>query len=91
MHLNAVDAITFTGFAATAFNIKTKAAGLITTRLSLRRLGKKLSHHIKSARISGRVRARCAPNRRLIDGNNFIQLFYALDAVELPSPATRTL
>src|SRR5580693_367689 len=79
IHLNSLESVALTSLAASAFDIKTKAAGFVS---ALARFGQ---HRIQIAdwgehlRIRRRIRTRRPPDRRLIDLDHFIDQLKAGD------------
>ena len=81
MHLDFVDAVALTGFAASALNIETEAAGLITAKFSFGLMGEKLADLVKDASISRDVGARGAADRGLIDDDTLVEVLDTVDAL----------
>ncbi len=61
------------------FHIKAKASGFIAARFAFGQLAKEIANFIEKFDIGCRIGAGIAPNRRLVDGNHFIDVFNALD------------
>ena len=76
IHLDLQDPVTGTGLTAPAFDVKRKSSLLVASCLS-----KKRTDHIKHARRGSRIRTRGAADRRLVDGDDLVQLLLSIDPV----------
>jgi hypothetical protein len=74
MHLNFFSALPLTVFASSAFYIKTKSAGGVSSDSGFTSFGKQLPYQVKNAGISNRIAARSFANRRLVDFDYFVYL-----------------
>ena len=79
VHLNALQTIALARLAAPAFDVETEAPHLVTafTRFGEHRV--QLANRRKNARISGRIRPRRAPDRRLVDLHDFVDEVQSLN------------
>ena len=64
--------------AGALFDIKAEAAGLIAARLAFGQLAEEVADFIEKLDIGGRIGAGIAPDRGLVDGDHFVDLFDAL-------------
>ena len=83
VHLDLDDAVALAGLAAAALDVEGEAAGLVAARLGLRQAGEPVADRREGAGIGGRVGARRAADRRLVDVDDLVEEFEALDAVVL--------
>ena len=81
MHLDLDDAVALAGFAAPALDVEAEAAGGIAARLGLGQFGKPVANGGEGAGIGGRIGARSAPDRALVDVDHLVEEFQPLDAV----------
>src|SRR5690606_14052402 len=72
VHLDLYDTIALAGFASTALDVEREAARLIATRLGFRQSGKPVTNMRKCSRVGGRVGARRASNRGLVDVDDLV-------------------
>ncbi|CCJ99707.1 hypothetical protein BN130_2423 [Cronobacter malonaticus 507] len=79
VHLNLDNAIALAGFTAAAAYVKAEAARRIAARARFRHACEQFTHWCKDAGIGRRVRTRSTANRTLVDINNFIEMFHALN------------
>ena len=91
VHFYLIHAVALAGLAASSLHVKAEASGLIAAQLRLVGLAEQLADKVKDAGIGCRIGARCASNRGLVDVDDLIRIFYALDAVVLRSSQTRTV
>ena len=82
VHLDLDDAIALAGLAAAAFDVEGEAAGLVAARLGFGQAGEQFADRREGARIGGRVGARRAADRRLVDVDDLVEMLDAFDAVE---------
>src|SRR5690606_31667264 len=73
VHLNFGHSVALAGFTASAFNVETEAAWLISARPSFLSAREKIPYRGKYPGISGWVGARCSSNRTLVDIHAFIK------------------
>ena len=83
VHLDLDDAIALAGFAAAALDVEREAAGLVAARLGFRQAGEPVADRREGAGVGGGVGARGAADRRLVDVDDLVDEFEALDAVML--------
>src|SRR5579883_1812018 len=81
VHLDFDDAFALTGFAAPALDIERETARQVAAYARLRHLGEEFANAREGIRIGSRIRARRAPDWRLVDINHLVQMLHALDAV----------
>ena len=67
-------------FAAAAFGVEAESAGAIAAALGFARFGEHLANLVEHAGIRGRVAARRAADRRLIDLDQLVDLVHAAEA-----------
>ena len=79
MHFNRQDAAAFAGLAASALDIEAEPPGAVASHFGILRVGKQRADVAKHACVGGRVGARRAANRRLVDIDNLIDALDALD------------
>ena len=79
MHLYLGDTIALAGFTATAFDIKAKPPGAITSGASFLGAGKQFPHRGKDAGVGGWIGAGRAAYRALVDIYTLIQVAQAGD------------
>ena len=79
VHLDFEQAVTRTRLAAAALDIERETARAVAARLGIRRLGKQFADVVEHPRVGCRVGARCAPDGRLVNVDDLIQI---LDADE---------
>ena len=91
IHLYLIHAIALAGLAASSLHIKAEASCLIASQLGLIGLAEELADKIKNAGIGCRIGARCTSDWGLVDVDDLIRIFYALNAVVLRSSQTRTV
>ena len=80
MHFDFEQAVTRTRLAAAALDIERETARAVAARLGIRRLGEQIADVVEHTRIGRRVGARRAPDGRLVNVDDLIQI---LDADEL--------
>jgi len=81
MHLDAVDAVPGAGFAAAAAYVEAEPARFVAARAGVLRGRKQLADQVEHAGVGRGIRARRAPDRRLVDRDNLIEPLQALDGV----------
>ena len=79
VHLDFEQAVTRTRLAAAALDIERETARAVAARLGIRRLGEQIADVVEHTRIGRRVGARRAPDGRLVNVDDLIQI---LDADE---------
>ena len=75
VHFDFGHAVAFAGFAAAAGNVEGKTPGVVASRLGFRQTGEPVADVGKQAGIGGRIGARGAADRRLVDVNHFVNVF----------------
>ena len=80
VHLNGANAGTLAGFAAPALHVEGEATGAVAADFGLRHLAKQLADFGEHAGVSGRVRARRAPDGRLVHLNHLVHQIQPFDA-----------
>ena len=83
VHLDLEQTIAAAGFAAAALDVEAEAVFLVAAGLGVGRHGKDAAHQIEQTGVRGGVGARRAADGALIDGDDLVQLLYALHAVKL--------
>jgi hypothetical protein len=81
VHLDLDDAVALAGLATAALDVEGETAGLIAARLCLRQAGKPVADRRKRAGIGGRVGARRAADRRLVDVDDLVDMLETVDPV----------
>ena len=80
VHLDLDDAVALAGFAAPALDVEAEPARRITARFRFRQAGIPVPDRAEGAGIGGGVGARCAPDRRLVDVDDLVEMLQALKA-----------
>src|SRR5690606_20094945 len=80
MHLYLDDTVTLAGFAASALDVETEAAGLVTACTGFLGAGKQVANRREQARVGSRVGARRATDRALVDIDDLVEMLDAIDA-----------
>ena len=86
VHFDALKAVALAGFAAATLHVETEAPRFIAALTRFRQQGVKFANGREKTRVSGRVRARRAPNGGLINADDFV---YVRDAGDLAMRARR--
>ena len=81
IHLDGLVAIALAGLAASAFDIEGETPRLVGADFCFRQIDKKAADVSKNAGVSGRIGARCASERTLVDRHYFVDMFQPFDAV----------
>ena len=79
VHLDLEGAITRTRFAAATFDVERESAGLVSANLGLGGGGEQRADLVEDAGVGGRIGARGATDRRLVDPHQFVDVFEAVD------------
>src|SRR5690606_13581831 len=87
MHLDAENAITLASFTAPAFDVEREAAWFVAAGARIGQSRIQLPEVSEDPSIGGGVRARRAPDGRLIDADDLVDVLQALDRVAGPHPA----
>src|SRR5262249_18293657 len=81
IHLDLDDAFAVAGFAAAALDVEGEAAGLVAAGFGLGHRGEELADGGEETGVGGRVGARGAADRALVDVDDFVEVVHALDRV----------
>ena len=81
VHLDLDLAVAAADLAAAALDVEGEAAGLVAARPRLLRLGEQLADLVEEPDVGRRVGARRAPDRRLVDRDDLVELLEAGDAL----------
>src|SRR5207245_10447535 len=81
VHLDLEHAVTLAGFATAALDVEREAAGRIAALLGGRYRRKQVADRRKQAGGGGLIRARRAPDRRLVDRDYLVEMFEPADRV----------
>ena len=79
VHFKARGTVSFARFTAAAFYVKAKPPRFVPAPLRLRQLGEQRTDLVKYFRIGSRIRAGCATDGRLVNGNQFVQLIQTVN------------
>ena len=79
VHLDGDDAVALAGLAAPALDVEREAAGPVAAGLGLGHHGEQIADEREEPGVGGRIRARRAADRRLIDLDDLVDLVHALD------------
>jgi hypothetical protein len=79
VHLDLDLAVAAADLAAAALDVEREAARLVAARARLGGLREEVADHVEQAGVGGRVRARRAADRRLVDGDDLVELLDPLD------------
>src|SRR5690606_7401941 len=83
VHLDLDDAVALAGLAAPALDVEGEAARLVAARLRFGKAGEPVADRREGAGIGRRVRARRAADGRLVDVDDLVDIFEAVDALVL--------
>ena len=89
VHLDLDLAVAAADLAAAALDVEAEAARLVAARPRLLGLGEELADVVEDAGVGGRVGARRAPDRRLVDVDDLVDLAEPVDAVVGAGPQLR--
>ena len=81
VHLDLYEAVALAGLAAPTLDVEGEAPRLVAPRLGLGQPGVPFADRAEGAGIGGRVRARCAADRRLVDVHHLVEELQPLDVV----------
>src|SRR5581483_2651840 len=79
------------GLAAPALDVEGKAARLVAARLGLGQAREPLADRRERAGIGGRIAARRAPDRRLVDVDHLVEMLEPVDALVLARVLARVV
>ncbi len=92
LHLHGDRAVALAGFAAASRHIEGKMPGGIAAAFRIRRIRENFSNRVERLEIGGRIRTRCAANRRLIHNDHFPDIRIAFQThTEFLDAAANTL
>ena len=91
MHLDLENAVSATCLATPAFDIEGKTTFFISAHLGFRKFCKEIADEVEDTRIGRGIGSRGASDRRLIDLDDFVDGFDALDRVVFARQHLRTL
>ena len=83
LHLDLADAVALAGFAASTLDVEAEASRRIAPDLGIVGGGENLAYDVEKPRVSGWIRARCAPNGALVDDNHLIDELDSVDGLVL--------
>ena len=90
VHLDLDDAVALAGLAAPALDVEAEPPRLVAARLALRQPGEPVADRAEGAGVGGGVRARRAPDRRLVDVDDLVEVLEPLDRLAAaPGSAAR--
>jgi hypothetical protein len=89
VHLDLDDAVALADLAAAALDVEAEPARPVAARLGLRQAREPVADRGEGAGVGGRVRARRAADRRLVDVDHLVDVLDALQLVVLPGQAAR--
>ena len=81
IHFQFVGSVSFTRLAASAFDVEAKASRCVTALLGLGELRVEFANLVKQFDVGSRIRTRRTSDRRLINGDHFVEVFDAVEAV----------
>ena len=88
MHLDFYQTSAAAGFAAAAPGVEGKPPRAVSAGFGVLGFGENIPNVPKQAGISGRVGPRRAADRGLVDGDDLVQVFQALDLIEFARPGS---
>src|SRR5690606_7069248 len=83
VHLHADDAIALAGLAASTLHVEAEAARAIAAGAGLGHLREQLAQRREEPGVGGRIRARRAADGTLVDVDDAVDVFQALDGLDL--------
>src|SRR5206468_2344897 len=81
MHLDLDHSVALAGLAASALDVEREAAGLVAARFGFRQAREPFADGREGAGIGGRIGARRASDRRLVDIDYLVEVLQPLDAL----------
>ena len=90
VHLDLDDAVALAGLAAAALDVEGEAPRLVAARLGFRQVGEPVADGREGAGVGRGVGARRAADGRLVDVDDLVEEFQALDAVVIGGVLART-
>ena len=91
VHLDLDLPVALAHLAAPALDVEAEPSGLVAARAGLLGLGEHVADHVEQARVGGRVGARRAPDRGLVDGDDLVQLLEPVDRAVRARTLTRAV
>ena len=79
VHFDFDQAVALAFLAAAALHIETEPSRVVAAALRCWQFRKQIANVVEHARVRGRIAARRAANRRLIDHDDFVEMFEAID------------
>ena len=89
LHFNPELAFPTAGFTATTLDVERKTPFIVSAQFRVWQAGEQIADHVEHARIGSGVRSRCASNRRLVDIDDLVEMFDALDTFMLAGISVR--
>src|ERR1041385_1436260 len=89
VHLDFDQAIAFALLATASLDVETEPARFITANARRRQFREQVTNLIEHSRVSRRIAARCPANRRLIDDDDFVQIFETFEGAMRPRTLLR--
>src|ERR1022692_3624017 len=83
VHLDALQTIALAGFAAAAFHIEAEAAGFVAALARFGQHGVEIANGRENTGVGGRIRSGSAADGRLVDLDNFVDMFQTFDGIML--------
>jgi len=80
LHFDAQFALALAGLAASAMHVERETAGFVAAHLAFGQFGKQPADLFEQAGVGGRVGTRRAPDRRLVDVDDLVEMFQAVNA-----------
>ena len=81
IHFQAIRAVPFASLAAAAGDVEAEPARLVTAGFRFRQFREQIANIVGQFDVGGRIGARRAADRRLIDGDQFVEMLQPLDAI----------
>ena len=81
VHLDLDRAVALAGLAASALHVEAEPARLVAANVGLVGLGEQLANVVEDSRVGSGVRTRGPSDRRLVDGDDLVELLHAFDAL----------
>ncbi len=81
MHLDLLHTLSLAGLAPATFDIEAESAGLVATYLGFLGFSEQGADGVESTRVGRRVGTRCAPDGRLVDFNDAVDVLDAGQSV----------
>ena len=91
LHLDAQLSLTLAGFAAPAVDVEREAPRLVAADLALGQFGEQVADLVEQAGVGAGVGARRAPDGRLVDVDDLVEVLQPFDAVVLARVGVRAV